>query len=316
MRQSEISLGIDAVCLRTEQFFNFLTAKVLLNDEPVAALKCLTETDLGVIRIIFTADKSGTYNLTLRFNGFLLPGCPLELEVPPDSLSVKKTEVNVPSLPVILTDGMPKVITIHPRDISGQPCKEDGVWLDKFDFHASTEKTCMNAYICRKVCELVGGFWKEGLDASFVYRFSDLAKYRNQSPLIEMCLRSNRSPNSYGIFEGQISYDCQLLECFPIVSLTREEYEKLEPTLTQPKHTDVLQLKGELVEPLVVQDDHLKDPKGFMDWYRQIQPSVREAEQQVHINISLKFICVKEVVWTVLLSRTALFRIQGSTRVC
>lgn len=121
------------------------------------------------------------------------------------------------------------------------------------------------------------------------------------------------------MFEGQICYDGHIVRCFPIVSLNSEEYERLEPTLKEPKPADVIQLKGELLQPMYPGlSDH--DLKGFTEWYLskqgQNKKEIEVLKKEVHLNISLKFICVKEVVWSVLLTRTALFSIQGDTKVC
>lgn len=170
--------------------------------------------------------------------------------------------------------------------------------------------------MCGKTLELVGGYWKEGLDANFSYGGSAVTDYRvGNAVKVILNLRTNRSPNSYGVFEGQICYDCHIVKCFPIVSLTCDEYEKLESILIEPKPTDVIQLKGEILKPGCEVTD---EGKGCFDWYmpkRNPTLTVTRRPKEVHLNISMKFICVKEVVWTVLLSRTALFSIQGDTKV-
>lgn len=170
--------------------------------------------------------------------------------------------------------------------------------------------------MCGKTCELIGGYWKEGLDANFSYGGSAVADNRvGNAVTVLLNLRTNRSPNSYGVFEGQICYDCHIVKCFPIVSLTCDEYEKLQSILLEPKPTDVIQLKGELLRPICDLPD---DEKGGFDWYmpkRNPASAGTRKNKEVHLNISIKFICIKEVVWTVLLSRTALFSIQGDTKV-
>lgn len=191
------------------------------------------------------------------------------------------------------------------------------------------------------MCELIGGNWKEGLDAGFTYGGTCFGADSPDDPVtIKLCIRTNGSPLCYGVFEGQICYDGVILAggIFPIVSLNKNEYERLEPTMREPKSIDVIQLKAQLLRPSTVVDTSTDNNNnvspsvtgattistpinretvagaGFMDWCLPEHKPIFLEGQDVHINVSMKFICVKEVVWTVLLSRTALFSIQGGMK--
>lgn len=124
----------------TSNFFNALIIKLSYNDERIPVMKAYAENDTGRIKVVFAVDKSGAYNMELRYNGFLIPGSPHEIIIPPDSMNADTTEVLLPNSPVIITDGIPQTIEIFPKDRTGYPCCGEGVRLDKFDFHASTVK--------------------------------------------------------------------------------------------------------------------------------------------------------------------------------
>lgn len=135
-----MNLNSDEIDKHTERFFNALQVKVVYNGDRIPVMKAYADDgfDSGKIRIVFTAAKSGTYNLTIRYNGFLIPGCPFDITITPDNMCAESTPVNLPCMPLLLTDGLPQTIQIFPRDSTGFPCSFDGVRLDKFDFHAST----------------------------------------------------------------------------------------------------------------------------------------------------------------------------------
>ncbi|CAL8107153.1 unnamed protein product [Orchesella dallaii] len=297
----------------TQTFFNSLSAKVTLgkHHESVPAMKAYHEEEFGKIRLVFTASKGGHYKVQIRYNGFPIPGTPYHLTVPPDVMFAGQSEVQVPSTPILLTDLMPQRIVIAPRDRTGYPCSVSGVRLDHFDFHASTAKSCTE--VCGKTCELIGRDWKEVLEASF--SLEDLPSgASSESCSVTLVLRISYSQPSYGIFEGQILYAGQLLKngSFPIVSLKNEEYEKMESTRAVPRPSDVVQFKAELMQ-LKGSNINANDSETAADIGN--SNNVQEKVKDVYVNITMKFICIKEVLWRVILSRTAIFKIQGDTKV-
>ncbi|ODN05801.1 Apoptosis-resistant E3 ubiquitin protein ligase 1 [Orchesella cincta] len=294
----------------TQTFFNGLTAKVSVDRQFIPAIKSYADEEYGKIRLLFTVEKGGKYKVQVRYLGFVIPGCPFYVTVPPDDMFAGESEVKVPSTPVLLTDSMPQLILISPRDRTGYPCNSEGIRLDLFDFHASTANS--NTSICGKTCELIGRNWREVLEASFSLQENPGSSLDADTCRICLVLRISYSQPSFGLYEGQITYAGQPLKngSFPIISLTKEEYEKLESTSTLPRPSDVVQFKAELIQPVESNLNANESENTEME-----NSNENEKTKEVYVNISLKFICIKEVLWRVILSRTAIFKIQGETKV-